>query len=934
MRSINIISVDAKDLYGANISGKDYSAKYLNGKSNIKKYINTFDDSLDLRKLREVYKRKYRRNDFYFFDDNVKVGNVKRAYTNHVVNVTFNYSHKEYNKCSSSIFVKDGYSIRDLQLEDSICIVDGEVLAIEVGKPNVKNQLENIDCRYFRFDEEDGFYIQCRSIKTLLNVRALREYLYEHGFTLDGIKYVRYKRSSGSARVGKCLFINEELFTRMHKYDMCGLKIKRGQDIDLAAFEAAMSLSLSSIIDTIKIAPENILLIEDYDSIFEDEVVGVSMQEGRLYATPEKRKVSNSIWDGQSLLDKSLFGKKYANRGMLLLRNRFFKTCGFNTDIQKFFTDNNITSISQLNGVTLATDVSQIKMITTPNSIKYLKFGSLSRWLRNIEHDFGVVKYDKPTHFFGGRMVQTHYQLLNTLQMDYGDVEKFLQPSLEYISKIKSDPAVLRHHIKYPNPNPMDMEYRSKNDVVFGLMGLNEEFTYTKYYQDFKKDLVKSLIKGIRKGHVLVEGTYATMFGNGLEMLKASVGMFDGASEIGVGNIYSPRFRDGERILGTRSPHINSGNVYLVGNKHLPEFDKYFYLTNEIVCVNAIDENIQQRLNGADYDSDTVLITNNQLLIDKAEKNYDKFLVPTSFVEAEKTHRKYTTSHQTDLDVKTSVNLIGEVVNLSQELNSVLWHSPEINKEELYYDICKLAVLSGIEIDRAKKEFQVDSRFEIEQLKSKYKTQDDDGRYIKPLFFKMITTDNGYPVNPNIKYTHFKTPMDFVQKIASTYIRNNRKASQIKLMPLHSVIKTIGENRMYSSHYAQRDDIISCLRQYSSEIRKIFLYWRYPEERLDMFRNIKELREEYMSNVKFGKRTAYLLLRAMDDKCFSDITKPLFMLLFCFKNSALFEIFLDNKTGIEDLVEDSTGDVELLGNRFRRQAKPIFQGVQNLQFSD
>ena len=48
---------------------------------------------------------------------------------------------------------------------------------------------------------------------------------------------------------------------------------------------------------------------------------------------------------------------------------------------------------------------------------------TLDEWLDILEPTFGVVKYEKPTHFFDGRMVQTHYQLLNTLQMTYEEVE-------------------------------------------------------------------------------------------------------------------------------------------------------------------------------------------------------------------------------------------------------------------------------------------------------------------------------------------------------------------------------------------------------------------------------------------------------------------------------------------------------------------------------
>jgi len=39
-----------------------------------------------------------------------------------------------------------------------------------------------------------------------------------------------------------------------------------------------------------------------------------------------------------------------------------------------------------------------------------------------------------------------------------------------------------------------------------------------------------------------------------------------------------------------------------------------------------------QRLNGADFDSDTILITSENILINAAKKNYDRFKVPTNTI--------------------------------------------------------------------------------------------------------------------------------------------------------------------------------------------------------------------------------------------------------------------------------------------------------------
>lgn len=700
---IYIPSLDAKDLYmsmhylhGDTRTG--YNLRTPRGDMRFGKFINTLDYSLDLLKLREVYESVYRNTRFSTQVDG-------KEYSHRVINVTFKYALKEYNRIRKGLYVKNGWRPGEIDLEDGVDIRGGELIAVQVD--TAVQQAVELDeiCPYFY--AEGNTYRAKTNIRNVMSIFELRQELYENGFWCDGIHYVRFKRSSGSSRVGKCLFIDEKLYKKMDRWAQCGIVVKDGQQIDLAAWEAYIALTASSIIDTVDIYPENILLVDDYESVFMDDVIATRIgPANRLVSGKERVEISNSIWDGQSLLDKSLFPAEYSEKGMLLLRNRFFKSACFNTNIQKFFSDHGIVDVAQLNGKTRAHRISDIRMITTPSSIKYLKFGTFEKWLAELEPTFGIVKHEKPTHFFDGQMVQTHYQLLNTLQMTHKEMEEFLRPSIEYVELLNKDPAVLRHHIGYPDNDEWyfsNAPLTSKNDIVYKLLGLNERFCDTKLYADFRYDLVKAFVKGMKNGHVLVDGNYSTLIGNPIEMLYHSIGQWDGKSMIGVGQVHSRRFADGAQLLGSRSPHIAAGNILLTKNVRNALVDKYFNLTNEIVAVNAIGENLLQKLNGADYDSDTMLLTDNEILIRVAKRNYGKFLVPTNLVESKKSKRFYTARQKSDLDFKTSENLIGEIVNLSQELNTLIWDmlnngAAMDDVYPIYCDVAKLDVMSGLEI--------------------------------------------------------------------------------------------------------------------------------------------------------------------------------------------------------------------------------------------
>lgn len=612
-RSVRIPSIDAKDIYLANhlidSDPKGYSLIHSDGTVNLRKFLNVLDYSLDLIQLREVYQKVYNNKRFSFEANGYE-------HTDRVINVTFKYSVKEYNLAYNNVYVRNGYRLTDFDcLADNVFVENDKLIAIRVGEKVETPADTKILGDNFVF--EDNSYKIAHNA-TVHTVAELRKDLYINGFYCNGTHYVRFKRSSGSSRVGKCLFIDEKLYPRMHKYEMCRIKVKQGDEIDLAALEAYISLTLSSIIDTIEIDPKSILIIKDYESTFKDTVIVTKNVNGKLVTGEEKVSIANSIWDGQSLIDTSIFPEhaqendEHAQHGMILLRNHFFKSCAFNTNIQKFFEDNNITKIEQLNGITLAEDVSQIKLITTPSSVKYIKFGTAKAWLKSISPTFGIVKHEKKTHFFDGDMVQTHYQLLNTLQMSYEEMQKFLKPSIDYMNLLKTNPAVLRWHVHLPGSftnnlsnewywnSPQSFKYLSKNDIVFKLLGLNEDFVRTKLYRDFVTTCIQGYKDNILYGHVLVNGNYSTLFGNSLEMLYQSIGKFKGESVLGIGNVYSKRFEDGERLLGSRSPHVCVGNILLATNVKNVEIDKYFNLTKEIVCINSIKENILQRLSGAD----------------------------------------------------------------------------------------------------------------------------------------------------------------------------------------------------------------------------------------------------------------------------------------------------------------------------------------------
>ena len=907
-KPIYILSIDAKDANISNnyIDGSEngYSTKYKTGECNLKKYKNSLDYSLEQSQLRQTYEKVYRRSNFSFEGKG-------KEYTDEIINLTFKFSLKEFNCIGRNTYIRYGYNVKDCVFEDGACIKNGILVGIKTNVDVENPVLCDLLGKYFTFN--NGRY-QKNKIPTLKSVKQLRDEIYETGFICNGKKYVRFKRSSGSSRVGKCLFIDENLYDKMHKWEMCGIKITEGDICDLAAIQSYISLTLSSIIDTVEINPEEILVIDDYDSIFKDTVLATEIVNSQLVTTEKEVEISNSIFDGQSILDISVFGK-YKDKGMLLLRNRMFKSCCFNCSIQKFFVDNNIVEISQLNGFTLAKDISQIKLITTPSSIKYMKFGKLETWLKELDSLFGVVKYDKPTGRLDN-MVQIHYQLLNSLQLSREEVQKLAEPAFTYLENICHEPAVLKHHIKYPEEKEFsNAPLNDKNEIIFNMLALNDRFYQTKLYHDFKVDLLKAQIKDLRCGHIYVHGNYSTMLGNPIEMLQQSIGTFKGKSQIGVGNIYCKNFDFDKTLLGSRSPHCTIGNILLATNKQNDEIERYFNLTKEISCMNSINENLLERFNGCDWDGDTQLLTDDPILIEAARKNYNNFKVPTSLVHAKKTERRYTKAEMADLDVKSSVNKIGEIINLSQELNSQLWdriHCGESveDVQELYRDISQLSVLSGIEIDKAKKEFAIDSTREMRKIKEK-NIKNSEKYNKKPYFFKILSGFKGYEIKDATNYMHFLTSMDYLQTIIEDFIKEKRLyRKKNDFIPFSDVVN-FDEYDVKKTDRWQTRRIIDAVYRYKSEVVHIWSSDLGHIEKMNESRELKEQCIDYVNKIKMNRHTMLWLIKAIESPEHSSIRRFLFDIFFGTANSSFFELIKTSKEPVWTLIKNPEGNIKI-----------------------
>lgn len=918
-KNVQILSIEAKDLVRKNYT---IDTKKIMFKG-------SFDDSIEIDKLSEMNKSI------------IKLNKKKnRFYSTDIITVTFKYSCNDDNP--------EEYSESIFNINQTLRILTAE----KNNTPKNKRTYINAKIK----ETKELLDIAKRNIKT----KDLRDLLYTNGFkiVIDGKEkhFVRYKRSSGSARVGKCLFINKKYHKKMIDWSFADIPHKIGEEMDCSSMEAYISLPTSSCINRMVLYPENILLVDDKESVFKDTVMAVKSanevldEDGNvidcdLHTEVEEATIKNKIWDGESLLDKSKFEELgYEDKCILQIRNRFFKGIGVNTNIQQFFKDNNITEVNQLNGKTIAKSIEDIKLITTPSSVKYLKYGTFEKWLDQIVPKWGVCKYEKPQKHFNG-MVQTHYQLINTLGMNKETTREFLGDTLQYIKYLKTDVAVFKHHLglNTDDLNDENIELRtdmkSTSDFILSVLNINDDFVDTKICRDFRNDIVSNYIKNVRKGHVLVNGNYSVVISCPYELLSYSIGKWnEESSVIKPFECVSSKFEVDKDILGVRSPQPTMSNVCVFKNKKYEVLDKYFNTqSKEVVFISSIGNNVFELQSSMDVDGDAMELTDNKWLVEACKKldeeiiisgkKIKRFLVPTDFTSKAAIKRKYTPKDLADVDIKCSQNLIGEIINLAQKLNSVYWDkkskgASEQELFELYKDICQLDILSCIEIDRCKKFSPVNATKEIKKIANKHyigkgtisrnKIKKKVG--IRPYFFKFLDGGKDY------KFEKFNCGMDYLEIILDEECKKEVNKQYIALLEI--IEKTpINKNDKRTTNK---------LKKYIKELKeKHKRIWN--DEFID---NKWEMcNEEFITTMaKINKldvkdSTIYLLLKRIDMSNYSMkyeeyklLSRRILRILYQWNRVKFLKMIkIKNKSSF--IIKDDCGDIKLYGITYKNNKK-------------
>lgn len=683
----------------------------------------------------------------------------------------------------------------------------------EEKKKQVQELIEFADNNVEKYDQKSKQELRTMFYRDGVNVIYNTRNKSGEIIKTETVLYRMLYRTPGKAKQGMCYFICDRLYKKARDFLYMGIKLPE-ENAPIVEIGAYSSLITSTIVGRIKIDPGDVLILKDYKAPFVTDVVSIEINDDHECIAVHRNnyEVTNEMFDGQALIDTSVFPDW--GDGYVLLRQHMTKCAAFHAYIQKYFKeycedtgiDYDTFEVKDMWGNKHL--AKNIKLITTNNAIKWVKFGvTYEQWCKKVRENgslFGVVKTSHASKL--GDVQQMSYQMINALNLD--TMDNVISPTMEYIKQLQfDDDAFLEFLDKNKN-------FSNDYEVLIALANHNRRFILSEYFRDRRLNIIQRYVRNMKSGKLIQNADNLTLVGNPYGMLIHAVGLDPSKDptfehEDGCIQCYTARFDNDEYLAEFRNPFNSKENLGYLHNRWHPYFKKYFNLGKQIIAVNVNGTDFCDRNNGSDFDSDSIYTTNHPDIVSHAKYCYSHHHTIVNNIPKESKSYKNTIENYALIDnnLAKAQTAIGESSNLAQICLTYTYNF----KDQKYKDyVCILAVLAQAAIDNCKRTYDIDIPSEIRRIK-KDMNIDENGhplfwKIIRPEFKGTINEELQCPMNSVVKTrrsrSHYIHPIpneEFFIKY-ERHNRDKRKCKKVEKLIQNYSLKLFGYN------YVSTDD--------------------------------------------------------------------------------------------------------------------------------
>ena len=543
----------------------------------------------------------------------------------------------------------------------------------------------------------------------------------DYGNRKETVTYVRLLGTAGSIKKSTIMFINEnrhdEIMRRINNGRYLGPKegesVKTHNGIELgykfipAKLSAYFALQCSA---SISVPWPRIIVVNDAEVKFKDVVRIVTdsgNEENPIWPTvsePQEVEIEADISDGMGFISPEMSAKwaKELHEGEEPLsgyntRCAFVKGMVFTVPFVQFAEEIAHTYI-----ITDAwgdkRDIRDADVILTTSMLKlWDSYDGFEDYYENCmknEYDFCIAK-SSPREL--RNVHTTNYQYLQDFTFTDDQIDDLVSPT---VTKIKECLGLdWKKLILYMCGTGLDEKNVLSMDPMCKSIMANPELVKDPYVRSKVSRMIQKRINSAKIGVLDVAGDYAILGNDPYSLLQHIFGMkITGLMK--AGECYHKYWTDKnvDEIVLFRAPMTSHENVQKLKVVASDEMKKWYGYIKTCCLINSWDTTAM-RLNGADYDSDTVFSTNNKVLLSTFEYKDTLMCIQSKMPKKVPTDEDFIES-----DINGFGDSIGSVTNRGTNMISLRENFDKDSKEynRLQYRIRTMMNYQQNAIDRIK----------------------------------------------------------------------------------------------------------------------------------------------------------------------------------------------------------------------------------------
>ena len=454
------------------------------------------------------------------------------------------------------------------------------------------------------------------------SVKDYKRALQGFTVTVDGrtVKYKRLLGTAGSIKKSTIIFVNESIHEElMRRLNNGRDETKKFVPAKLNAYyalacSASIAVSWPRVIvvkDAITNFKSDVLLVDDSDPNLEEPIVKpvdnydieYNVSDGMGFVTPEmSAKWAKELNEG----DEPLSGVN--------TRCSFLKGMLFTIPFQEF-AEEVAHTYKIIDAWGIERDVRDADAIITVSMLKlWDSYPSYEAYYENCIKNGYEFAIAKSTPHKLRNIHTTNYQYLQDFELSDEQINQLILPT---VNKIKDCLGLdWRRLILYMCGQGLDEKTVDYMDPMCKAIMANPRLVDDPYVRSKVQRMIQKRIKTAKIGVLDVEGDYAILGNDPYSLLQNMFGM-PITGLLKAGECYHQYWTDKcvNEVVMFRAPMTSHNNVCKMQVVASDEMKKWYRYVHTCCFINSWDTTAI-RLNGADYDSDSVFATNNKVLLD------------------------------------------------------------------------------------------------------------------------------------------------------------------------------------------------------------------------------------------------------------------------------------------------------------------------------